>query len=148
MPATPVERGDSSGDLAIRAPLSNAGGSDEDPFCLFWKGEDPRVFAELQTVLEEAGIPYRHMEWQDNLFNRMKFPEFRLAVPFSLFEKAEKAVAEAYGSVEDADNVMHPLEENREAYRKLLAWTQDEKMGRVRNEKRVISEDGKADWKE
>lgn len=101
--------------------------SEEDPFCQFWKGEDPRVFAELCAVLEESGIPYRKVEWQDRLFNTMRFPEFRLAVPFSRFEEAEKAIAEAYGSAEAADNAMRPTVENREGYRELISWTSEEK---------------------
>src|SRR6516165_1705848 len=33
------------------------GDPNEDPFCSFWKGEDPRVHAELCSVLDEAEIP-------------------------------------------------------------------------------------------
>src|SRR5262245_9634361 len=101
--------------------------SDEDPFCQFWKGEDPRVFAELCAVLEESGIPYRKAERQDHLFNTMRFPELRLAVPFSRFEEAEKAIVEAYGSAEAANNAMCPTVENREGYRELISWTFEEK---------------------
>ena len=119
--------------LAKRESDGEGGESDEDPFCQFWKGEDPRVFAELRLVLDEAGIPYRKMEMLDHLFNRMKLPEFRLAVPFSMFEKAEQLVAEAYGSVADADNAMHPTEENREEYRKLIAWSTGEKLGKIQH---------------
>jgi hypothetical protein len=106
---------------------SSDAAADKDPFCQFWKGEDPRVFAELCAVLEESGIPYRKVEWQDHLFNTMRFPEFRLAVPFSKFEKAEQAVVEAYGSTEEADNAMYPTTENREGYRELISWTHEEK---------------------
>jgi hypothetical protein len=68
----------------------------EDPFCEFWRGEDARVKGELCGLLSEMNIPYRTVEWQDHLFNRFRFPVFRIAIPFSLFEKAEKAVQEAY----------------------------------------------------
>jgi hypothetical protein len=50
----------------------------------------------------------------------MRFPEFRIAIPFSKFERAEKMVAEAYGSEEAADSVMHPTEQNRPEYRRLI----------------------------
>jgi len=104
-------------------------GNRDDPFCQFWKGDDARVLGELCDVLGEAQIPFRKVEWQDHLFNRNRFPEFRLAIPFSMFDRAEKAVAEAYGGSEGADNVMHPTEENREEYRKLLAWPLERKLG-------------------
>jgi hypothetical protein len=111
--------------LAVRED-GRAADSEDDPFCEFWRGEDQRVRGELCDVLAEAGIPYRTLEWQDHLFNRMRFPAFRVAVPFSLFERAEKAVADAYGGVEEADKVMNPTEENREEFRKLLElpWQQ------------------------
>jgi hypothetical protein len=104
------------------------GENPEDPFCQFWKGEDARVLGELCDVLGEARIPFRKVEWQDHLFNRMRFPEFRLAIPFSMFDRAEQAVAEAYGSVAEAHNVMHPTEENREECRRLLAWPMERKL--------------------
>jgi len=34
------------------------GDPNEDPFCLFLKGEDARVHAELCEVLDEAGVPH------------------------------------------------------------------------------------------
>lgn len=105
-----------------------AGDPDEDPFCEFWKGDDARVRGELCDVLAEAGIPYRTLEWQDHLFNRTRFPVFRVAVPFSLFERAEAAVAAAYGNAEDADNAMHPTEENRPELRKLLEMPLEKKL--------------------
>ncbi|MGB8324329.1 MAG: hypothetical protein WCE52_15325 [Candidatus Acidiferrum sp.] len=104
------------------------GDSDEDPFCEFWKGDDARVRGELCDVLAEVGIPYRTLEWQDHLFNRTRFPVFRVAVPFSFFDRAEAAVAAAYGSAQDADNVMHATEENRPEFRKLLELPLEEKL--------------------
>jgi len=83
-------------------PLSNAGDPNEDPFCSFWKGEDARVHAELCEVLEEAGIPHKTVFRRDHLFNMNNYPGYEVGVPFSLFEKAEKAVQAAYGS-EDAE---------------------------------------------
>jgi hypothetical protein len=104
----------------------------EDPFCEFWKGEDARVRGELCDILAEQEIPIRTFEWQDHLFNRTRLPIFRIAVPFSMFERAEKAVAEAYGSAEAADNVMNPTEENRPEFRKLLDLPLREKFSEER----------------
>jgi hypothetical protein len=118
---------DCDADLVQELASSSDAAGDQDPFCQLWKGEDPRIFAELCAVLEESGIPYRRVELQDHLFNTMRFPEFHLAVPFSRFEQAEKAVAEAYGSAEEADNAMYPTIENREGYRKLISWTHEGK---------------------
>ena len=79
------------------------GDPNEDPFCSFWKGEDPRVHAELCTVLDEAGIPHNTVFRRDHLFNLRNYPAYEVGVPFSLFERAENAVREAYGTgdVED-----------------------------------------------
>ena len=74
------------------------GDPNEDPFCSFWKGEDPRVHAELCEVLEEAGIPHKSVFRRDRLFNFSNFPAYEVGVPFSLFEKAEKVVQETYGT--------------------------------------------------
>jgi hypothetical protein len=104
----------------------------EDPFCEFWKGEDARVRGELCDILAEQEIPIRTFEWQDHLFNRTTLPIFRIAVPFSMFERAEKAVAEAYGSAEEADNVMNPTEANRPEFRKLLELPLHEKLSEER----------------
>jgi len=107
------------------ASQTSAGPGDpnEDPFCSFWKGEDARVHAELCEVLEEAGIPHKTVFRRDHLFNLSNFPEYQVGVPFSLFEKAEKAVQEAFGT-EDAEeretlNTPRLLESPRETIRKL-----------------------------
>jgi hypothetical protein len=71
-------------------------GDEEDPFCAFWQGDDARLHAELGTVLDEAGIPHKTVCREDHLFNLKNFPAFRIGVPFSLFEKAEAAVKDAY----------------------------------------------------
>ena len=88
--------------LAGKAP-SEPGDPNEDPFCSFWKGQDPRVLAELCEVLEEAGIPHKTIYRSDHLFNFSNFPAYEVGVPFSLFEKAEKVVQDTYGTgdVED-----------------------------------------------
>lgn len=77
---------------------SEPGDPNEDPFCSFWRGEDPRVHAELCSVLDEAGIPHNTVFRRDHLFNLKSYPAYEVGVPFSLFERAENAVKEAYGA--------------------------------------------------
>jgi hypothetical protein len=79
------------------------GDPNEDPFCSFWKGNDARVHAELCTVLEEAGIPHNTVYRRDHLFNLSNYPAFEVGVPFSMYERAENAVKEAYGTDDVAD---------------------------------------------
>jgi len=82
---------------------SEPGDPNKDPFCSFWKGEDPRVHAELCSVLDEAGIPHNTVFRRDHLFNLRNYPAYEVGVPFSLFERAENAVKEAYGTEEAED---------------------------------------------
>jgi len=77
------------------------GDPNEDPFCSFWKGDNARVHAELCEVLDEAGIPHNTVYRRDHLFNLSNNPAFEVGVPFSLFEKAENAVKEAFGTEDD-----------------------------------------------
>lgn len=88
--------------LAVRTQ-GDPGDPNEDPFCSFWKGEDQRVHAELCSVLDEAGIPHNTVFRRDHLFNLRNYPAYEVGVPFSMFERAENAVKEAYGAddVED-----------------------------------------------
>jgi hypothetical protein len=81
------------------------------------------------------------------LFNSFRFPIFRVAVPFSMFPRAEAAVAAAYGSAEEADNVMNPAEENRPEFRKLLATPLEEKL-QGRPEDEAPSSWDQVTWKE
>jgi len=85
-------------------PSANPGDPNEDPFCSFWKGEDPRVHAELCEVLEEAGIPHKTVFRRDHLFNFHNYPGYEIGVPFSMYEKAEAAVKEAFGPGEQEDS--------------------------------------------
>ncbi len=77
------------------------GDPNEDPFCSFWKGDDPRIHAELCEVLDEAGIRHNTVFRRDHLFNLNNFPAYQIGVPFSLFEKAENVVKEAFETAED-----------------------------------------------
>ena len=74
------------------------GDPNSDPFCSFWKGDDARVHAELCEVLDEAGIPHNTVFRRDHLFNLTNYPAYEVGVPFSMFQRAENAVKEAYGA--------------------------------------------------
>jgi len=77
------------------------GESDDDPFCAFWAGQDPRLHGELCALLEEEGIPYKTVRREDHLFNIAAQPAFQIGVPFSLYEKAEALVRDAFGTYQD-----------------------------------------------
>lgn len=74
----------------------SVGDPEEDPFCEFWKGTDDRLHAELLDILTEAGVPCKTRRRTDCLFNFTTSAVFRIGVPFSLFDKAEAAVAAAF----------------------------------------------------
>jgi hypothetical protein len=78
-----------------------AGDPEEDPFCSFWKGDDPRVHAELCELLGEKGIPCKTVRRQDHLFNWNIKSAFEIGVPFSQFGRAEAAIKEAYGGEDE-----------------------------------------------
>lgn len=80
------------------------GDPNEDPFCSFWKGDDPRLHAELCEVLDEAGIPHNTVYRRDHLFNLRNYAAFEVGVPFSMYKRAENAVKEAYGT-DDVEDV-------------------------------------------
>jgi hypothetical protein len=75
--------------------------SDEDPFCKFWAGNDPRIHAELCLILEEERIPYRTIRREDRLFHFTVKAPLMIGIPASFFEKAEAAIGEAYGTQGD-----------------------------------------------
>jgi hypothetical protein len=86
---------------AIVAHESAATGDpEEDPFCSFWKGDDPRIHAEICELLDKESIPHKTVRRQDHLFHISNYPAFQLGIPFSMFERGEAAVKEAYGSDE------------------------------------------------
>ena len=103
---------------------SDLGDPNEDPFCSFWKGASARVCTELCTVLEEAGIPHKTIHREDHLFNLASTVPYEVGVPASLYEKAEAAVKEAFGSDEqtDEDAMLLPApDSDRAAFGKRLA---------------------------
>lgn len=95
LPNTAMERGGQN----------EPGDPNDDPFCSFWKGEDPRVHSELCGVLDEAGIPHHTVFRRDHLFNLKNYPAYEVGVPFSLFERAENAVKEAYATDDAGEEV-------------------------------------------
>jgi len=84
--------------MAVEVPAAPAdpGDPDKDPFCGFWKGDDGRLHAEITSVLDSARIPHKTVRRQDHLFNLTNYPAFQIGVPFSLYERAELAVKEAF----------------------------------------------------
>jgi hypothetical protein len=79
------------------------GDPDEDPFCSFWSGDDPRIHAELCELLDKERIPHKTVRREDHLFRISRYPAFQIGIPFSMFERAEAAVKEAYGSGAEAE---------------------------------------------
>ena len=79
-------------------PPATPGDPNEDPFCSFWKGTDLRVCTEVCTVLDEAGIQHKTIRRQDHLFNLNNQAPYEVGVPASLYEKAELAIKDAFGT--------------------------------------------------
>ncbi len=101
------------------------GDPDEDPFCSFWSGDDPRLHVELCELLDKEHIPLKTVRRADHLFHISKYPAFQVGIPFSLFERAETVVKEAYGSdaePQDAAQLL-PYEKQRvTASRTISPW--------------------------
>jgi hypothetical protein len=79
----------------------------------------------LREVLEEGGIPHHSVFRRDHLFNLKNFPAYEIGVPFSLFQKAENVVRDAFGTVaEDAVKLLkapRPAGSDLGTIRKLLS---------------------------
>lgn len=102
LPKNAIEMRRVGADGEYRVP-GGPGDPNEDPFCSFWKGDDPRVHAELCSVLDEAGIPHNTVYRRDHLFNLRNYAAFEVGVPFSMYERAENAVKEAYEGADRTD---------------------------------------------
>jgi hypothetical protein len=102
------------------------GDPETDPFCSFWKGTDLRVCTEICTVLDEAEIPHKMIRQQDHLFNWSHQSPYQIGVPASLYEKAELAIKEAFGTDEGTgENTVHllpPPEEDPRAQKLRRVW--------------------------
>ena len=118
----------------VHEPPASASGSGEaagqaenpdDPFCSFWRGDDPRIHAELCELLNEESIPHRTVRREDHLFNLNTKSGFEIGIPFSQFDKAEAAVKNAYGTVgegEDATQLL-PFRENYSwSHERVIPW--------------------------
>ncbi len=102
LPKTAVELRQARGPGENPAP-GGPGDPNEDPYCSFWKGDDPRVHAELCEVLEQAGIPHNTVYRRDHLFNLRTNAAYEVGVPFSMYERAEQVVKEAYQATDEED---------------------------------------------
>jgi hypothetical protein len=129
----------------LPTPSSNSAGSaepDEDPICAFWKGDDPRIHAELCQLFDEQGIPHKTVRRADHLFNLNSRSAFQIGIPFSFFEKAEVAIKEAYGSdgeVQPASSLLPPGTDHLPGTYKGLMWL-DEKLRAARAESELQPE--------
>jgi hypothetical protein len=92
-----------SGDAGAQAENS------EDPFCSFWRGDDPRIHAELCELLNEEGIPHKTIRREEHLFNLNSKSGFQIGIPYSQFEKAEAAIKDAYGTEEEQQDAVRLL---------------------------------------
>jgi hypothetical protein len=109
---------------ALVAPESAAapGDPEEDPFCAFWSGDDPRIHAELCELLDKESIPHKTVRREDHLFRISRYAAFQMGIPFSQFEKAEAVVKEAYGSAaEPEDASLAPFEKQRTGSSRTIA---------------------------
>jgi hypothetical protein len=102
------------------------GDPNSDPFCSFWKGTDLRVCTEICALLDEAGIAHKTIRRQDHLFNLSQQSPYQIGVPASLYEKAELAIKEAFGTDEESgEDVVHllpPPEEDPRAQKLRSVW--------------------------
>jgi len=91
------------------------GDPDEDPFCAFWSGDDPRLHIELCELLDKESIPHKTVRRTDHLFHISKYPAFQIGIPFSMFERGEAIVKEAYGQEEGPANAAKLLPNGRQS---------------------------------
>lgn len=86
----------------------------EDPFCSFWTGDDPRLYLEICELLEKEKIPSKTVHREDHLFHISKYPAYQIGIPFSMFERAEAAIKDAYGSEDEPKDAAGLLQGNEE----------------------------------
>jgi len=108
----------SSGEAGMRAENS------DDPFCSFWRGDDPRIHAELCELLNEEGIPHKTIRREDHLFNLNIKSVLEMGIPFSQFTKAEAAIKNAYGTEQkqDAARLLPYAGSYAEDFRAVFPW--------------------------
>jgi len=103
------------------------GDPNRDPFCSFWKGTDLRICTEICAVLDEAGIPHKTIRRQDHLFNWNNQVPYEVGVPASLYEKAELAIKDTFGS-EEGENPLLLTEKSSESFMELVDLSIKEKL--------------------
>jgi hypothetical protein len=111
--------------LGATGEASSHAEDSEDPFCSFWRGDDPRIHAELCELLTEEGIPHKTVRREDHLFNLNTKSAFQIGIPFSQFEKAEAAIKDSYGTEEEQEDAARLLPYRKgyaPAVRGTLAW--------------------------
>jgi len=96
-------------EFGARGEGGGLGTDSDDPFCSFWRGDDPRIHAELCELLNEEGIPHKTIRREDHLFNLNSKSAFQVGIPFSQFDKAEAAVKNAYGTEEGKKDLVRLL---------------------------------------
>jgi hypothetical protein len=124
------------------------GDPNKNPFCSFWKGTDLRVCTELCSVLDEAEIPHKTIRRQDHMFNLNNQSPYEVGVPASMYEKAELAVKEAFGT--DADQNESPLllnEQSSAGFQELVDTPLEENL-RTRPEDEIPSLLDQLTWRE
>ncbi len=133
--------------LVAQLPTPPSGPADptepgDDPFCAFWKGDDPRIHAELCELLDQEAIPHKTVRRADHLFNLNSRSAFQIGIPFSFFEKAEAAVKEAYGSddeIQPASSLLPPGTDHLPGTARGLLWL-DERLRSAREESELHPE--------
>jgi hypothetical protein len=113
-----------AGALVAPEPAAVPGDPDEDPFCSFWSGDDPRIHSELCELLDKESIPHKTVRREDHLFRIARYAAFQIGIPFSQFEKAEAMVKEAYGSAAEPEGTaLTPYEKQRvRSSRTIAPW--------------------------
>ena len=122
------------GDSEYQEPAATPGDPSKDPFCSFWKGTDLRLCTEICTVLDEAGIAHKTIRRQDHLFNLNNQSPYEVGVPASLYEKAELAIKDAFGTDEDEGSLPLLNEQNRGSFDRLVNQPIEEKLKRPEEE--------------
>jgi hypothetical protein len=129
MESTDLVTGSTAGHGVGGEPAPTLGDPAKDPFCSFWKGTDLRVCTEICTVLDEAEIPHKTIRRQDHLFNLNNQTPYEVGVPASLYEQAELAIKEAFGTEgDDAEGIRLLNEQNRESFERLVEEPITEKL--------------------
>jgi len=85
----------------VRQEPVDPGDPDEDPFCSFWEGDDPRLHLEICALLDQEGIAHKTVRREERLFSFSNKQAFQIGVPYSQFERAEDVVQKAYGCADD-----------------------------------------------